>query len=360
MAKISVIGPGTEIGKQILEDFKNWKTTGFKPWGKAVGGANHYHSSHKYKVVSASAFRSQAQKIAKIALEQMPACEYEDDDEGNLTRLRGTDLDKKTERDLSTEDEKNLPLDSQRRNPWIRFDNDVKENEDIENEEDINDCNDDDDGDYSSSNEECSTDDVLEGFDEIELGELQNSRSLFLSEYPTGDKLLVIFPLDGNVLDTDANQFEFIEDNTAIQRWGKVPKERESCVALIGLGTEKPSKIGFSDVDLMVVDAEIQKRLKSNKYKRDENGDIWEIRATLELPFKCNPHLYAKNGKVLTTFRMLSNRRGFSWGYFWLLAWSPPKPKPAKRIGGKLVTTMSKEESSVYTEKTYESKKRKV
>jgi hypothetical protein len=217
---------------------------------------------------------------------------------------------------------------------------------------------DEDDCDYTFSDEETASDDDLEGFDDIEMGELQNSLDPFLSEYPTGNKLLAIFPLDGNVLDADANQFEFTEDNTAIQRWGKVPKERESCVALIGLGTKKLSKMGLSEVDLMVVDAEIQKRLKANNYRRDKNGDIWEIRAILKLPFKCIPKLYAKNGKTLTTFRMRSNGRGFSWGYFWLLAWNPPEPKPAKRIGGRLVTTMSKEDSSMYTEKTYESRKR--
>lgn len=168
--------------------------------------------------------------------------------------------------------------------------------------------------------------------------------------------MLAIFPLDGNVLDTDSNQFEFTNDNTAIQRWGKVPKEREHCVDLIGLGTEKWSKFGFTEVDLMVVDAEIQRRLKANECKRDQNGDIWETRATLFLPFKCTPKLYAKDGKPLKTFRMQSNGSGFSWGYFWLLAWQPPKPKPGRRIGGKLVKVRDKEDDSVYTERTYVSK----
>ena len=67
------------------------------------------------------------------------------------------------------------------------------------------------------------------------MGELQNSRSPFLTVYPTGDKLLAIFPLDGNVFDPHANKFEFIDDNNAIRRLGKIPKERENCVALIGM-----------------------------------------------------------------------------------------------------------------------------
>ena len=76
MAKISAVGLGTDIGKQILWDFKNYKTTGFKPWGRGVGGANHYNSSEQYKIVSPSAFRSQAQQIAKFALQQMSAEEH--------------------------------------------------------------------------------------------------------------------------------------------------------------------------------------------------------------------------------------------------------------------------------------------
>ena len=356
MARKSPIGPGTPVGNEILQQYKNWKTSGFRPWGPEAGNINHYRSSDSYQIMKEGAFRTQALKIAAIALKEMPECDFEeygndDDDDKSLEEVivSGTEGDVCN---VEAKAENVAPSDSRESNPCIS----VNKNEAKQ------DSNDEDDGDYtftSSAKESCS-DDGLEGFDDIELGELQRSREPFLSPYPTGDKLLVIFPLDGNVLDHNANQFEFIEDNTAIRRWGKVPKERESCIALIGLGTEKQSKIGFSDVDLMVVDAEIKRRLKGNTYKRDENDDIWEIRATLQLPFKCNPQLYAKNGKVLSTFRMQSNGRGFSWGYFWLLAWAPPKPKPAKRIGGKLVTSLSKEESSIYTEKTYESEKRKV
>lgn len=337
MGKISAIGPGTETGKQILDDFKRWRVTGFKPWGNGVGGVNHYNSSHKYKVVSASAFRSQARKIAKFALEQMSQSEVEEsfDDEAN-------------DRNIETEDDTNLLVDSERRNPWIRS----------ENIAGGQDCDDNDDGENSCKDGNSSIDDSPQDFRGIKFGEHQNSREPFLSEYPTMEKLLAIFPLDGNVLDTDAIFFEFIQDNTAIQRWGKVPKERESSLSLIGLGTETWSNFG-SDIDVLLVHAEIQRRLKANDYKRDEKGDIWEIRATLQLPFKCNTQFYDKNGKLLKKFRIQSNGRGFSWVFFWLLAWNPPKPKPAKRIGGKLVKIMTKDESSVYTEKTYESSRSK-
>ena len=166
------------------------------------------------------------------------------------------------------------------------------------------------------------------------MGEILNSRAPFVTEYPTGDKLLVIFPMDGNVLDVDGNQFEFIDDNTAIRRLGKVPKERENCVALRGDGKEKPTKMGYESVDLMVVDAEIRKRLQANHNQRDPNGYIWEVRATLQLPFKCDPQLRDRKGQVLKSVRMCSNARGFTWGYFWLLASKPPKAIPAKRRCG--------------------------
>ena len=108
---------------------------------------------------------------------------------------------------------------------------------------------------------------------------------------------------------------------------------------MIGLCTDKPSKMVFSDPDLMVVDAEIKKRLKANNYQRDENGDIWELRATLQLPFQCQPQFYTRDGKALKSFRMRNNG------------------KPQKRIGGKLVTVITEEDSSIYTERTYESSK---
>ena len=350
MVKVSEIGPGTPVGKMILQDFLNWKQTGFNPSAKNVGGKDHYNSCLQYKKVSASAFRSQAKKIAKIALEQMPAHAASNDDESNHSELGKDTVEQAGKsRKKGGEIERILPIDSVNRNPWMRFCN----NEDVKEQSGSDDDN------YSPDDDESLSDDSLEGFDEIKLGELQNSRSPFLTEYPSNDKLLAIFPLDGDVTDTDSNQFEFIDDNTAIRRWGKLPKERESCVALIGLGTEKPSKIGFTDVDLMLLDAEIKRRMKANNYERDGNDDIWEIRATLQLPFKCEPQFYSRDGTVLKTFRMRSNGRGFAWGYFWLLAWQPPKPQPAKRIGGKLVQIMSKEDSSVYTEKTYESKKKK-
>ena len=334
MGKVSSVGPKTEIGKQILQDFRNYKVTGFKPFGKGVGGVNHYRSRGIYQTVSQSAFRSQAKKIAELALKDMPECTYDDDGD------EPSDLEKKNSCNGDTDDDASVNNDAGDRNHSGRPD-------------DVGDSSDDDDDSYTCSSEDSCSDDSLKGFDDIELGELQNSRAPFFTGYPTGDKLLVIFPLDGNVLDPDANKFEFINNNNAIRRLGKIPKERTSCVDLIADRDYLSSAIGFSEVDLMLVDAEIKKRMQANQYLRDENGDMWETRATLQLPFKCDPHFRGRDGKVLETFPMRRNKHGFSWGYFWLLAWKPPKPKTAKRIGGTLEKIVPKEDSTVWTEETF-------
>ena len=204
--------------------------------------------------------------------------------------------------------------------------------------------------------DEKSIDCVDDSIDDVQARELQNSMSAYLSEYPCASKLLAVFPLDGNILDTDANMFEFVDDNTAIRRWAKVPKERESAMALIGVGSKPCYTFGFIDIDLVVLDAEIKKRLKENEHKRDGNGDIWEVREKVILPFKCHAKLFNKTGKELDKFRIRSNGLGFAWTYFWLRKWTPPsKAKRSKRIGGKMVTVMSNDESSQYTEKTVSS-----
>lgn len=326
MVRVSLVGPGTEAGKQILKDFKNWKTSGFKPWGPGVGCAAHWQTRTPYQVVTGNAFRSQAKKIAAIALEQMPA---EDLPDANRDDSSSDD-----------DDEVSLPNDSENKNPWQRELN--KESDD------------DDDDDFSMNSEgSVNSEDNLEDFEDIKLGELQNSQSPMVSEYPGNNKLLLLFPLDGDVLDENANQFEFFDDDKAIKRWSRVPRERQDAVAMIGNGSEVRTAFGFTDVDLMIVDAEISRRLQASALKRDHNGEIWEERDSVTLPFRVKPTLYNKKGKKLNTFRMRSNGHGFSWAYFWLLAPERPPARQSKRIGGKKVQVM--EDSSVYTEETVHS-----
>lgn len=369
MVRISQLDLKSDGGKRILNDYLDWERTNFKPWGKGVGGIDHYKTSSLFSVVSPSAFRSQAKSIAKVALQQLIATKKSRDSllDGGFpitpellqkaieSDPNMTEVEMQRARGTLTQgnDDASPPIHSVNHNSRMRS----VSRGNLRQENASEDVQDSDDESYTASNDESSMDDSLQADDDasFRIGELQNSRAPFVTKYPSGDKLLAIFPLDGNVADADANQFEFIEDNTAIRRLGKVPDERKHSSALIGPGTDK---LSFSDVDIMFVDAEIKKRLKTMRHQRDENGDIWEIRATLQLPFKCKPQFYSKDGRVLKNFRMRNNGRGFSWGYFWLFAWKPPKPKPAKRIGGVMVTVMSEEESSLYTERTYESKKR--
>ena len=56
MPKLSSVGPGTEAGKQLILDFQNWNTTGFKPYGPGIGGIAHYKSQQCYQVVTLAAF----------------------------------------------------------------------------------------------------------------------------------------------------------------------------------------------------------------------------------------------------------------------------------------------------------------
>ena len=245
----------------------------------------------------------------------------------------------------NTSDDENFIVDSENKNPWER------------NLTTQSSKSDDDDAEFSVSSEEESVDN-LDGFEEFRIGELQNSMSALLTNYPCGTKILAVFPLDGNILDPDANQFQFVDDNTAIQRWTKVPEERKCPTKLIGLGSEERYGLGFTDVDMVVVEAKIKKRLKANNLEKDSNGDIWEIRDTLKLPFKCHPKLYNKKGQEIATFRTRQNNLGFAWAYFWLSAWTPAKAKKPKRISGKMVTVMRKDEASVYTEQTVRSTQR--
>ena len=153
----------------------------------------------------------------------------------------------------NTKDDENFKVDSENNNLWEN--NQITQSTD-DNSKQGN--SDDDDAEFSVSSEEESVDN-FDGFDKFCIGELQNSMSALFTNYPCGTKLLAVFPLDGNILDLDANQFEFVNNNTAIQRWTKVPEERKCPMKLISLGLELCSALGFTNVDLVVLDAEIKK-----------------------------------------------------------------------------------------------------
>jgi hypothetical protein len=84
----------------LLEDYKNWRKTGFKPWVKrGLGGTNHWKTRKQYQSVLLNAFKSQAKKITDSApVEQMPAKDIKDEEE-----------------DYDTEDDEDFPKDSENR-----------------------------------------------------------------------------------------------------------------------------------------------------------------------------------------------------------------------------------------------------
>jgi hypothetical protein len=331
MGKVSAVGPGTEAGKLILSDFKNWRTTGFKPWvQKGLGGVSHYKSRAIYrKSVSANAFRSQAKKLAAIALEQMPAVDIEDKDE-----------------DEDENDDEDLPSDSQNKNPWERTeygsDNNGENNGD----------NDGDDEDFLGDEGSEKDHELDEDFEDVMMVELMDSRAPLVTEYPNGKKVGIVFVCDGDVKDVTSNYFEFGSKNDKLMRWSRIPIERTKASHLIGTSSDEPEweDFGFSDADLMVLDGVIQSRLKG--VKEDEQGDRWEIRDTVDLPFACDTVLYNKQGKTIKNYMLRRNKKGFTWGYFWLMAKKEKKKQP-KRMGGSKVTTV--DDSSVYTDKTFHS-----
>mgnify|MGYP006295857567 CR=1 FL=1 len=198
MPKQSKAGPGTPVGAQILDNFKNWKTTGFKPWGQGVGNVNHYWSCQMYQDVTLPAFCQQAKIIAKIALEQLPANEYKNNDGAGFL------------------------IDSNKNNPWKqisdkRSDNQCKSDPNAHPSlTQANQQSDKSDPDFESEESNKESSNCLDDFDRICPAELQNSFLALLSEYKCGKKLLAVFPLDGNIRDIQSNQFEFVDDGKAI------------------------------------------------------------------------------------------------------------------------------------------------
>ena len=146
------------------------------------------------------------------------------------------------------DDDKSLVVDSFNKNPWEsaahRAQSDEHSGKDSDSDTDF----------LSVSNEEESVDN-LDGFEEVDFDELQNFMLPYISTYPCGEKLLVVFLLDGDILDIKANNFEFIDGDTAVRRWSRVPKQLESARDLLGLGKNDDS----TQVDLVVLEAELKR-----------------------------------------------------------------------------------------------------
>lgn len=310
MVRISKIGPGTEIGNLILQDFKNWRKTGFKPWAmQGLGGVEHWRSRKVYQSVTRHAFRTQARNIATIALKQIPVNDILGDEE---------DVE-----DSDFSDEEDVHFESHSNKEYSTNDADS----DIE-------CDYNSDGDGDESDKQ-----FVDGFEDVKTEELINSRDPFLIQYPNRKKLGIVFACDGDVKDTQSNVWEFSADRKELTRLRRVPRVLFNAASLIGEGKngDDMNDFGFSDGDLMILDAAIQARFEG--LERDGNGDIWEVMEKLQLPFACNPTLYDKQGKKIKHFITRRNKYGFTWGYFFLLALDQ-EPRPIRIGGGEMEITV--------------------
>jgi hypothetical protein len=150
-----------------------------------------------------------------------------------------------------------------------------------------------------------------------------------------GDRVFLLFELDGDVDDESANQFEISENGKKVCRWSRVPAARLGAVNLIGgVGLATTSEFSFMDADCMILDAAIKKRMK--KYKQDEDGEYWELRDEEDLAFPCRPFFYNKLGQQVESYIIDRNNHGYTWGYFWLVGRHVGQVKTkSRRMGGK-------------------------
>jgi hypothetical protein len=304
MVRIAQLAPTTEGGKCLLQDFLNYKTTGFSPFKeKGIGGVDHWRSRQIYQDVSQSAFRNQSKKTARIAMAQLTAEESDSEDE-----------------EYSVEEEESKDEDE-----------DEEEDEDS-NEEESDNEKESDDEDEESNEKISSEDDASEGInkhgDDFEnfgwsklslQTERRNSpRKPFNEVYPMGDRIFLLFELDGDVRDESANQFDISENGKKVCRWSRVPAARMAGIDLIGgVGLATALEYSFMDADCMIVDAAIKKRMES--YKKDEDGEYWELRDEEDLAFPCRPLFYNKLGQEVESYILDHNDHGYTWGYFWLV-----------------------------------------
>ena len=97
-----------------------------------------------------------------------------------------------------------------------------------------------------------------------------------------------------------------------------MPATRMAAINLIGgAGLATASEFSFMDADCMIVDAAIKKRMES--YKKDEDGEYWELQEEKDLAFSCRPFFYNKLGQEVESYILDHNDHGYTWGYFWLV-----------------------------------------
>jgi hypothetical protein len=74
----------------------------------------------------------------------------------------------------------------------------------------------------------------------------KSARDQINEAYPMGDRIFLLFELDGDVDDESANQFEISENGKKVCRWSRVPAAHLDVVSLIGgVGLATASEFSF-------------------------------------------------------------------------------------------------------------------
>ena len=139
-------------------------------------------------------------------------------------------------------------------------------------------------------------------------------RDTIVASHPNGEMAIIIFELDGDT-DEKACQLQFAKKGQKIKIYSRIPTELTNAASLLGT-TEKRSSI--KDADCMLLDLAIKKRLEGSR--KDANGDFWEIREIIDLPFQCKSSIFNKHRKEIPTYLLRKNDQGYAWGYFWVVA----------------------------------------
>ncbi|CAJ1953983.1 unnamed protein product [Cylindrotheca closterium] len=174
-------GKSSEVYKELLHDFMNFKQTGWKPFGPNIGGVEHMKSKTMYekKMASRHAFRSLAKKVAADAVGLLPSSFIED--EGAQEDSDDDDDDDEGENKAARSSSANAASTSRKTS--------------------------------SSKPIDLTCQAAKEDVDGRILGfEVGQMRQHYLLQYPTGNKLGVVCCLDGDVEDRTSNQFKLSND----------------------------------------------------------------------------------------------------------------------------------------------------
>lgn len=253
---MSRLDMSTEGGRLILHDLINFKKSGFSPFiENSHQSEEFWRSRDEYQEVSFPAFLQQAAKLAEIAIAQMPLRDRREE-EARIARQKQPNKPKGNPTDIPT----SSPPRQQNNSPRV-----------------------------------------------------QSLRSTIVAPYPNGERAIVIFELDGDI-DERAFELQFAELGTKIKVYGRVPRELTNAAYLLG---NTDTRNSIQDADCMLIDQVIQRRLTGSKM--DENGNVWELREVINLPFECKMTLFNKHGKEIPTYLLRKNDQGYAWGYFWVV-----------------------------------------